>query len=131
MKVSNWEKRTAVAQVSLAFKTYALSVEKNPNVNIQGDLIVSWGRNSKKYLVVVVPRIKRDDTKTESFKSTIMYCRANNIRMVVVAWECENRLNDYVIDADPEDNQEFKIIEFSRLDAMKKEFISVQTKIAA
>lgn len=123
MKVSNWVKRPAVAQVSLALKTYALSVEKNLNISIQGDLVAAWPRTGKKYLVSVVPRISREDTKSDTFKNTLAFCRANGLRLLVVAWECDTKLFDFMMDADPEDFQEFKIIEYSRLEALKKEYV--------
>lgn len=131
MKISNWEKRPAVAQVSLALKTYALSVEKNTNVNVQGDLIASWNRTGKKYLVSVVPRITRADTKSDSFKSTLAFCRANNLKFLVIAWEYDNKLFDFTMDAEPEDYQEFKIVQYSRLDTLKKEYIDITTKLQA
>lgn len=122
MDIKSWVKSVAVAKVVKALNLYGLKTEKQTNQTIHGDIIATWDRSKKGYLVHIIPILKRADIEDQSFKNTLEFCSKNKLRLVIIAWEHENRLYDFTMDLDDGESLPFKLIKYERMEQLVKEF---------
>jgi len=124
-----WEKKVAQAQVSLALKRYGLEVEKNRHSMVDADLTAFWGRTKKQYMFIVKESFSLDDSSLDNFKSAIAFCKANNIKLIVVAYVDQDDLAGFTEDIRSATSMGFKLIRYDQLDQLYKDMLRIDSVV--
>lgn len=74
----------------------------------------------------VTAKFSKSEADSAAFKKSLTFCKDNNLRIVVVCWEFENRLFDYTMDLEANESLPFKIVQFDRIEVFNKEWESLQ-----
>lgn len=122
-----WDKKTALSQVTLALKTYGLTIEKHRYSMVDADFTAYWERTKKNYMFLVRETFTLEDSTHDTFKNVVTFCKTNNIKLIVISFDDPDELAGFTEDARSSASMGYKLIRFNQLEELYKDMLKIDS----
>lgn len=122
------------AEISLTLKTMNFDVKPNKNKEVMIAFTALWGKSGVKYAFMVENIFTNNIIKTQPFKNTLNFCKANGLKLIVIANKvskvekyCEDIQDDWTDQQIKEfiKDRDFKVIPYNKWAKFKKDFTKI------